>query len=265
VPASDGGSPITGYRVYRGTSPDPQTPLVPDLGVVTSFVDTGLTNGQIYHYRVTALNAVGESPDSNEASATPASAVVPPTEPLSILDNFNRGNENPLSQSGAWSNGISGSAETGLRVTSNALACTKSTTCTAWRSGQTYANVEVSVRVATLPGNNNHIRLLGRIQQPGSGAYDGYMLRTNQVSGTDQLFLERIDNGVITTLATFSRDLAVGDVLVLRITGSTLEAWHRRGTTWTRVGTASDGRYASGYVGVGIRAKNGRLDDFGAR
>jgi fibronectin type 3 domain-containing protein len=37
----------------------------------TSFTDTGLTNGTIYYYVVSALNAAGESPNSAQASATP--------------------------------------------------------------------------------------------------------------------------------------------------------------------------------------------------
>src|SRR5262249_8633507 len=161
-------------------------------------------------------------------------------EPLSVLDAFNRADESPLSDGGRWSNGIAGSGETGLRVTSNALACNRKTTCTAWRNDTTYGpDVEVSAQVTTLPGNNNQFRLLARIQQPGTSGYDGYMLRTNQLSGTDQVLLERVDNASIVTLVTLSKELAVGDVLLLRVKGSTLEAWHRRGTTWTRLGTAT--------------------------
>ena len=40
----------------------------------TSFTDTGLTNGTQYFYRVTAVNGVGESSQSTEASATPQAA-----------------------------------------------------------------------------------------------------------------------------------------------------------------------------------------------
>lgn len=77
VPASDGGSPITGYDVYRGTSPagESATPIATDLSG-TTFTDTGLTNGTTYYYTVAAINAVGASPQSAEVSATPA-AVVP--------------------------------------------------------------------------------------------------------------------------------------------------------------------------------------------
>jgi len=40
----------------------------------TSFVDTGLVNGQTYFYIVTAVNGAGQSPNSSEVSATPATA-----------------------------------------------------------------------------------------------------------------------------------------------------------------------------------------------
>lgn len=68
VPA-DGGSPITGYNVYRGVSAGTETLLVP-LGVVTTYVDTTAVTGTTYYYVVTAVNAEGESVWSNEVSAT---------------------------------------------------------------------------------------------------------------------------------------------------------------------------------------------------
>jgi fibronectin type 3 domain-containing protein len=45
------------------------------------FVDSGLTNGTPYHYRVNALNAGGGGPDSGTASATP---VAPPPAPSGL-------------------------------------------------------------------------------------------------------------------------------------------------------------------------------------
>ncbi len=56
-PASNGGVNITSYKVYRGTSPG---------------TETLLTSGGCSYYTVTAVNALGESAQSNEASATPA-------------------------------------------------------------------------------------------------------------------------------------------------------------------------------------------------
>ena len=103
APSFDGGSPVSGYKVYRDTSPNPTT-VLDTLGVQTSYVDPGLQNGTTYYYKVSALNANGESPLSNQSKATP-SALVAPVDPLPIVDSFNRPNENPLSDAGRWTNG----------------------------------------------------------------------------------------------------------------------------------------------------------------
>ncbi len=59
----------TSYNVKRSTVSGSSYVTV---GNVTSpeFVNSGLTDGMTYHYVVTALNAAGESANSNEASAT---------------------------------------------------------------------------------------------------------------------------------------------------------------------------------------------------
>jgi len=64
-------SGATMYNIHRATvSGGPYTPIQIDWPS-TSFTDTGLTNGTPYYYVVTATNAAGEGPASNEASATP--------------------------------------------------------------------------------------------------------------------------------------------------------------------------------------------------
>ena len=266
APAFDGGSPITGYRVYRGEGSGPKS-LLASVGPDTSYTDASALNGTTYAYEVAAVNALGEGPRSSEASATPTAAIAP-SAPLATLDDFNRANESPLSDSGRWTNGVNGtSGEVGLQVSSNQLACSRTTTCTAWRSNTQYGpDTEVWTTVSTLAGVNNHIRLKARLQQVGTSGYDGYMLRTNELSGTDEIYLERLDNGAFVGLVTVHRDLAAGDRLLLRAQGSTLEAWLHDGAAWSRLATVSDSTYAgAGHVGIALRGTSGRLDDFGAR
>jgi hypothetical protein len=66
VPASDGGSAITGYNVYRGDASGAETFLLSLPAAALSFDDTGVFSRQILYYVVTAVNAAGESVWSNE-------------------------------------------------------------------------------------------------------------------------------------------------------------------------------------------------------
>ena len=54
--------PVTGYRVYRGTSPYTMT-LLAELPDVLGYNDASAGRA-LYFYRVTALNAAGEGPSS---------------------------------------------------------------------------------------------------------------------------------------------------------------------------------------------------------
>ena len=86
APASDGGSPITNYQIYRGTTAGGATFLA-TVGDVLTYSDTNVTNGQSYFYQVTARNAAGESPRSNEVSATPNPPPPPPDFDISASPN----------------------------------------------------------------------------------------------------------------------------------------------------------------------------------
>ncbi|WP_162233042.1 fibronectin type III domain-containing protein [Nostocoides japonicum] len=68
---ANGGSQITAYRVYRGDGPGTETLLATTTGATTGYVDSAVTIGSRYYYRVSAINAVGESPLSAEDSASP--------------------------------------------------------------------------------------------------------------------------------------------------------------------------------------------------
>ena len=69
APGSNGGSAVTGYRIYRSTASGSET-LLTTVGA-TGYVDATTHNNTTYYYKVTAINAIGESAFSNERSATP--------------------------------------------------------------------------------------------------------------------------------------------------------------------------------------------------
>ena len=71
TPPFDGGSPITGYRVYRGSTSGGETLLTPLGAGATSYDDSSVTNGSTYYYQVTARNSIGEGSRSSEAQVTP--------------------------------------------------------------------------------------------------------------------------------------------------------------------------------------------------
>ncbi|MBW8780598.1 MAG: alginate lyase family protein [Verrucomicrobia bacterium] len=62
----------TSYNVKRTTSSGGSYTVITS-GAVTSYTDTGPTNGTTYYYVVSATNSAGESANSSEASATPLS------------------------------------------------------------------------------------------------------------------------------------------------------------------------------------------------
>lgn len=70
--ASDGGSAVTAYKIYRSTVSGSETLLASPVGTATSYLDSTAANNTTYYYEVTAVNAIGESGLSNESSATPS-------------------------------------------------------------------------------------------------------------------------------------------------------------------------------------------------
>jgi fibronectin type 3 domain-containing protein len=183
APSSNGGSSITGYKLYRGTSSGGES-FVANLGNVTSTADTGLTNGQAYYYKVSAVNAAGEGPRSGEAAATPSG---PPSAPRGLA--ATRGDRQVQLAWQAPSND-GGSAVTGYKLyrgtTSGGesfltnLSTATSTTDTGLTNGQAYyyqlaavssagegaRSAEASATPATLP---DAPRSLAASRGPGAG------------------------------------------------------------------------------------------------
>jgi fibronectin type 3 domain-containing protein len=80
APSDDGGSPIANYTIYRGTTSGGET-FQALIGDVLTYADINVTNGQMYYYKVSAINAVGEGPNSTEVNAKPLGL---PSEPRDL-------------------------------------------------------------------------------------------------------------------------------------------------------------------------------------
>jgi fibronectin type 3 domain-containing protein len=73
----------TGYNVKRSMTSGGRYTVI-SSPMVTSFVDTTVTNGTKYFYVVSAVNSAGESANSVEVNGTPVAPVQPPPTPAGL-------------------------------------------------------------------------------------------------------------------------------------------------------------------------------------
>jgi len=87
IPENNGGSAITGYKIYRSTSSGAEIYLV-TVGNFTSYTDKGLVNGQVYYYTISTVNSVGEGSRSAETFITATSSGNLPSNPSTDQSNL---------------------------------------------------------------------------------------------------------------------------------------------------------------------------------
>jgi len=159
APVSDGGSPITGYKVYRATSAGAET-LLSTVGVVLSYTDPGLTSGQAYYYEVSAVNAVGEGPKSNEASATPTAPpdTTPPTITITSPANNTEVSSTIVTVSGTAADNV---AVAKVEVSTDGVTWTTASGTTVWNADVTLhlGSNTIYVRAADAAGNRATTRI----------------------------------------------------------------------------------------------------------
>ncbi|MHA2278318.1 MAG: fibronectin type III domain-containing protein, partial [Candidatus Kariarchaeaceae archaeon] len=86
VPSLNNGAVVTGYNVYRSTTSGSGFSKI-GTSLILNYTDISLSNGQIYYYKVSANNSIGEGGFSNEASATPSTIPDIPTGVLKTVGN----------------------------------------------------------------------------------------------------------------------------------------------------------------------------------
>jgi titin len=116
APISTGGYPVTGYKIEYKVGSGSYTVLVQNTASAsTTYSHTGITAGQTYIYRVYAINSIGTSAASTEATATSSSSsVVVPGAPTS----FTATSAGPTQINLSWSppSNTGGAAITGYKI-----------------------------------------------------------------------------------------------------------------------------------------------------
>jgi fibronectin type 3 domain-containing protein len=149
-------SGATSYYVKRGTvSGGPYTTEGTPAG--TTYADTRLTNGTAYYYVVTAVDATGESGNSNQASATPTAAPTAPVPPLNLTatGGIQQVSLSWTASTGATSYNVKRAPTNGGPYTTVASPAGTSYTDTTVTNGTAYYYVVTAVNSAGESGNSN--------------------------------------------------------------------------------------------------------------
>ncbi len=257
---SDGGSPITGYKIYRGTAAGSGT-LLQTVGPVTSYDDLTADNGTKYYYRVAATNSNGESANSNEVSATPTAPPPPPAYPRTgVLDSFARA-AGPLGanwQSPGLQDGgtvaIKSSGQTG--ISGGAATATWNTSFG--------ADQEAFLTVPTLPAANGFIQVAARVSTQNAATVSCYFVRVTPATGAWDLRV-KLNGGGSSSLKTFNAPFAAGDGLGMQLTGTTITVFRKAGAAaWSVVGSATDNSITGGgYTSFTLSDTTARGGAFG--
>jgi parallel beta helix pectate lyase-like protein/Big-like domain-containing protein len=235
-------------------------------GSHTFVVTTTDTNGNTYTSSVVAtVQNVSSSAPSNTALPTISGSQSLASPFSTILDNFNRNDENPLSQSGAWT---TMAEKTALKVVSNQVLSTSAYSCS-YRGS--YTNVEAGIKLGTIPASSNEIAIMLRLSDAGGASPIRDSRKTCYLfnfAGKDTYAVTKIVDNVATavkaTTAWSGGALSDGDSIGCRANGNTLEVWSKRGANpWVKETSVVDtGIPGAGAVAFRSESTTATFDDF---
>lgn len=192
----------------------------------------------------------------------------------SVLDTFNRADEDPLSGGGNWAGPIL-SGLNQMKVVSNGIM---QSLVVASQSGTSYWNAatfgpgsEVYFDVTTVWANNaSDVWTWCNGQNENSGSVDGYAMVAGRSTGSWVWVLYRVDNGAWTKLGAdlATQLLSAGDGVGIECgTSGIFQTYYKAsGGSWTTLGTTrTDTTYTSGHIGLskGYLDSTSVVDNFG--
>lgn len=180
-----------------------------------------------------------------------------------LFDDFDRANGTVHVGAPQWSAGAINGAVQELEVLGTALG-----TNAGGHNGRSATDLgpdfEIYFEVPVLPTNGNYIFIAARIQEPGTGNWDGYGMLYLRESGTDLWQLRRYDNGSSNVLgASFFKDLEVGDSIGFSGDANVFTALRKpKGGAWEALASREDSTYANaGPFGFEFGDSTGRADN----
>ena len=200
------------------------------------------------------------------AGAAPTAVENEPSTP--VLDTFDgRGLEDPLYQWANWATtSIDGSGPT-FEILGGGIASHNEGDAVpgdSYRVADAIGPVEAYATIAGGPENNENLYVFINVQEAGTPGWDGYRARWFHWIATDGLYLERIENGVATSMVPpLQIEPAVGDTILIRNNAGTIELWHKTAGAWHLRLSAADGSFTGGKIGLGSSDDSGGWDSFG--
>lgn len=173
-PATDGGSPIAGYRIYRGTA-SVTLSLLAEASAALAYTDTAVMGGVTYHYAVSAMNSVGESPRSTTISVTPLFDTMNPAVTIAVPSSGAILTTRTVTFSGTASDDV---AVASVKLSTDGATWVLATGTTSWNCTLTVpeGRSTILVRVTDTSGNTQTVGLAITVQGDGAGAGTGLLV-----------------------------------------------------------------------------------------
>lgn len=198
-----------------------------------------------------------------DAEAATAAFAGGPTTP--ILDDFNRQDEYPLSQGGAWAprDPIGGTQLLAVRAQQAAPPDQNTGNNISYRFQQYPADMELHASIPVKPPDGGAVGLIFNIREGSQASWGSYWLTWDALAGTDTLRVEKATNNQVVNVVVTQVEMSPGDRFMARRIGSQIEGWVYQGGSWQKKLEGTDPSYVGGKIGLFARNTTLRLDDFG--